>query len=79
MKRVVFIFIALIFVFSCSSKVKKTKIWKTYPGCNEAQCQSWYEECSSECLMRGNMGVTECENKCYPLKKKCVQETCALK
>lgn len=78
MKKIFFVLIAIVFIFTCGSGVKKTKIWKPYPGCNETQCQSWYEECSSECLMRGDMGVTECENKCWPKKTKC-DEDCKAK
>ncbi len=56
----------LLLMASCASgpEVKKAERWSSYPGCNAAQCKSWYDECSAECVNARSASVTECENKC---------------
>lgn len=69
--------LALSLAAACAtSEVSKSERWSTYPGCNAAQCQSWYEECSAECINDQSATVTECENKCRAKIPAC-QEACA--
>jgi len=56
---------ALLVVTACASGgVTKSARWAPYPGCNARQCQTWYDECSAECISEKRISVTECENKC---------------
>lgn len=59
-----------------TTEVSKSDRWSTYPGCNAAQCQSWYEECSAECINQQSASVTECENKCRAKLPSC-EEACS--
>lgn len=68
----VMVVLTVALVCACGPKVKKSDRWDAYEGCGEAQCQSWFEQCSTECMNGGEMGVTECENKCYSIKTKCL-------
>lgn len=57
--------LALGLVAACATaEVTKSARWSSYEGCNAAQCRSWYEECSAECINEQSASVTECENKC---------------
>ena len=58
-----------------TGEVTKANRWEAYPGCNAAQCKSWYEECSSECINNQSATVTECENKCRAKIAAC-EEAC---
>jgi hypothetical protein len=69
--------VAMFLAASCAtSEVSKSERWSTYPGCNAAQCKSWYEECSAECINDQSASVTECENKCRGRIPAC-EEACA--
>lgn len=64
--------LAAALVAGCAStEVKKSERWSSYPGCNAAQCRSWQEECSSECINAQSASVNECENKCSAKLAEC--------
>jgi hypothetical protein len=70
---------ALALLAACASsgpEVQKSARWSPYPGCNAKQCQSWYEECSAECVNAHSASVTECENKCRANVSNC-ESSCA--
>jgi hypothetical protein len=58
----------------CGPRVVQHRKWKPYRGCPASQCQSWYEECSSECLNKGGIGISQCDGQCHQFKESCLQE-----
>lgn len=53
---------ALAVGFACAKRGSTR--WQPYPGCDVAQCQSWFEECRAECMNARKHTVTECDNRC---------------
>jgi hypothetical protein len=71
MSRLLTALLAAAALACASSQTSKSDRWAPYPGCNARQCQSWYDECSVECMGQKGMTVTECENKCRARVPEC--------